>query len=63
MIPLLGVIVGMKAKQKNLVNSMHRGANGIVNYEMVSPQVNNLSPFDTKNVIDLSLKDVLFQQK
>ena len=53
----------MKAKQKNLVNSMHRGADGIVSYEMVSPQAKNLSPFDTKNDIDLSLKDVLFQQK
>ena len=57
------VIFGMKAKQKNLVNSMHRGADGIVSYEMVSPQAKNLSPFDTKNDIDLSLKDVLFQQK
>ena len=56
------VIVGMKAKQKNLVNSMHRGADGIVSYEMVSPQEKNLSPFDTKNDIDLSLKMYYFSK-
>ena len=36
LILFLGLKVGMKAKQKNLVNSMHRGANGILSYEMVS---------------------------
>ena len=36
LIPFLGVKVGMKAKQKNLVNSMHRAANGILSFEMVS---------------------------
>ena len=63
MIPFLGVKVGMKAKQKNLVNSMHRGANGILSHEMVSLQPNILTPFDPEGHIDLFLQDVLFQQK
>ena len=44
LIPFLRVIVGIKAKQKSLVSVTHRGVKGMLNYEMVSPQTNDLIP-------------------
>ena len=36
-----------KAKQKSLVSVTHRGVKGMLSYEMVSPQTNDLIPLDT----------------
>ena len=47
LIPFLRVIVGIKAKQKSLVSVTHRGVKGMLSYEMVSPQTNDLIPLDT----------------
>ena len=40
-------MIGIKAKRKGLISATHRGAKGMLSYEIVSPQTNDLIPFDT----------------